>query len=242
MANTSVAILCPHVDDICGHHLRWVLSLGAELGRIGVPWAWVDVAHMPIVQARDRLARSYLSSPFTHALWMDSDNAVAPGVVAKMLAVDKDFVSAPSILRRPKDRPEQANDRVFNVVLEDFDQEPVNGAVRVKYTGFGTVLMRRRVVEILSAAAPKYMQGGDVISNVFAEFVEAETMTYHGEDFAFSARWGATGGAIWALLDAQTNHDGQICLRRSPRAGSCTRRSNARSPAASTSRAPKSDS
>jgi len=127
------------------------------------------------------------------------------------LSLDVDMATLPCLLR-----PRQQNDTTapappYNVGLDDLEQQPERGAVKVEWTGFGAVLMGRTVLERLAAAHPELScieVGPRPVPALFHEVIDDGVR--FGEDISFCRRWRALGGEIHALLDVEVTHAGLV--------------------------------
>jgi hypothetical protein len=212
MAKPSLAIMTPCRGGMTPTHVHSLLTLTASLTRQGIGWQWLVEQDKPIVHARHDLLARFRATGCTHALWTDADVGIRPETLDAMLATRQDFVSAPCLLR-PRDGDVVRQLDRYNVVLEDLDQAPRNGAVRVDRTGFGCVLTSRACIERLVEAHPElaYPSPGPDANPRCGLFVEGVVDgAFRSEDYAFCRRWRALGGAIWAVLDCETIHAGAI--------------------------------
>lgn len=141
----------------------------------------------PVDNARNHIVEEFLKTDYTHLLFIDSDTIPPADAITKLLAADKEIVSALTpIVEHDENRKNDSQGfyRKYNVVgWHDKHVNEFIGLVPCKGAGSSCILIRRDVFEKMSKpwyrfvyqddTGKKEMQGKDVII---------------GEDIYFTAR------------------------------------------------------
>jgi hypothetical protein len=186
-----------------------------------------------ITRARANLVTLFLDDPAaTHLLFVDADIGFTPEQVFRLIESGADVVAGVYPIKRinwEKARRALESKRPnvpaasLDYVLEINDPDHVmvvRGFTRVRYAGPGFLMIRRHVLEKMSAH-PDYASlqffrehSLDALAgspNRFALFecmIDPASGTYLSEDFAFCKRWTDIGGEIWADLESRLDHVG----------------------------------
>jgi len=186
-----------------------------------------------ITRARANLVTLFLDDPAaTHLLFVDADIGFTPEQVFRLIESGADVVAGVYPIKRinwekAKRALESKRPNVpaasLDYVLEINDPDHVmvvRGFTRVRYAGTGFLMIRRHVLEKMSAH-PDYASlqffrehSLDALAgspNRFALFecmIDPASGTYLSEDFAFCKRWTDIGGEIWADLESRLDHVG----------------------------------
>ncbi len=186
-----------------------------------------------ITRARANLVTLFLDDPAaTHLLFVDADIGFTPEQVFRLIESGADVVAGVYPIKRinwekAKRALESKRPNVpaasLDYVLEINDPDHVmvvRGFTRVRYAGTGFLMIRRHVLEKMSAH-PDYASlqffrehSLDALAgspNRFALFeciIDPVSGTYLSEDFAFCKRWTDIGGEIWADLESRLDHVG----------------------------------
>jgi hypothetical protein len=186
-----------------------------------------------ITRARANLVTLFLDDPAaTHLLFVDADIGFTPEQVFRLIESGADVVAGVYPIKRinwEKARRALESKRPnvpaasLDYVLEINDPDHVmvvRGFTRVRYAGTGFLMIRRHVLEKMSAH-PDYASlqffrehSLDALAgspNRFALFecmIDPASGTYLSEDFAFCKRWTDIGGEIWADLESRLDHVG----------------------------------
>lgn len=202
-----------------GHSAKFLPSKGAD-----------------IVRQRNAIASRFVEAgQFTHLLWLDSDMDIEPGLPLRMIAMNKPVVGVPypkkhidlerlvSLARTTKLNADvliaRSQDYVVRFEADRADVE--GGAAHADGVGFGAVLIERAVFATMiergaakikrndaSTRAEKLASG---LYNFFDPIYAAcGGEDYLTEDFSFCHRWKSCGGEIWAILDADVGHVGDM--------------------------------
>lgn len=153
---------------------------------------WIDIA-------RDVLAHLFLQSDCTHMLQIDADIGWSADAARQLIAHDKDVIGGAYPIKTD--------------VMHHFPVACDDGAGLVKATGLpgGFLLVKREVIERMSAARPKYkccaLPYGELqVAPLFTR--EMREDGYTGEDFMFCRRATADGYEIWLDPDIDFAHVG----------------------------------
>jgi len=147
--------------------------------------------------SRDLLTAQFLRSPATHMLCVDSDIGWSPADVEKLLAANKDFVSG--IYAR-----KQADGAPASFLLDTREGD----LIECQHAAAGFLLLTRACVERLVSAHPE-LEYKTPHGATWALWSPVFNGKPYSEDTAFSARWRALGGRIWAHSQVLLRHYGE---------------------------------
>ena len=216
-------------------YMQSVLALSAEASRIGLP---VHLALLGqdalITRSRNTLVARFLRSNATHLLFVDADIAFEPADVVRLLSHGKEVVGAPYPVRQHVwDAGTmglvRAGEPVACAALR-YVGEPCGDAgeddlLPARYAGTGFLLIARTAIERLVAAYPETRCRHNHVANgaepeeawaLFDCLIDRETGDYLSEDYAFCARWRATGGDLWLDPVVRLTHAGMSEFRGRP--------------------------
>lgn len=164
--------------------------------------------------ARSKHATEFLTTNCTHLMMIDDDMAWAPDLIHRLIAEDVDIIGVP--YRRKIVTPVSFTAR-HEFGLEYKELRPY--LVKVDGIGCGMTLVKRKVIEVLEKNAPRirYNKDGPIVSMIFRhEFVDDEYLgskTYMSEDYKFCRDAREAGFEIWAYVDEEVAHMGQVAFR-----------------------------
>jgi len=147
--------------------------------------------------SRDLLTAQFLRSPATHMLCVDSDIGWSPADVEKLLRANKDFVSGIYARKQPDGAP-------ASFLLEAREGE----LIECQHAAAGFLLLTRACIERLVAAHPE-LEYKTPHGTTWALWSPVFNGKPYSEDTAFSARWRALGGKIWAHSQVLLKHYGE---------------------------------
>ena len=147
--------------------------------------------------SRDLLTAQFLRSPATHMLCIDSDIGWSPTDVEKLLHANKDFVSGIYARKQPDGAP-------ASHLLETRE----GALIECHHAAAGFLLLTRACVERLVAAHPE-LEYNTPLGTTWALWSPVFNGKPYSEDTAFSARWRALGGKIWAHSQVLLKHYGE---------------------------------
>lgn len=180
MSSARVLVCTPCAGEmVTTTYLATVLKLAQHrwAGGRDVLLSYACLSIADIYKARNYFAGLFLSKPaLTHLLFIDADMGFEPSLVDKMIAFDRDFVSALCPQRNLKparfhtvarqiDDPARAERLALDYVSaealigdRDADDNPIfrveNGFVRIGTIGAGVMLLKRTVFETLQRTYP----------------------------------------------------------------------------------------
>lgn len=164
--------------------------------------------------ARSKHATEFLQTPCTHLMMVDDDMAWAPDLIARLIDEDLDIVGVP--YRRKMVHPVSFTARhTFEV------ERKTNRPYLIKVDGIscGMTLVKRRVFEALKDQMPVIKHdkdGPEVIMFFRHEFVDdgyLQHKTYMSEDYNFCRLAKKAGFDIWAYVDEEVAHMGNVAYR-----------------------------
>lgn len=196
--NKKILIACPTfgLDPNPGKWLMSMLTMCQDLRRAGVEYGFMMPYRNTIHKAENKIIRHALTNGYTHILRMDDDIwGIREGDVLKLLAADKDFVSAVMFVRGfpfsrcafVKKDPTKTLlqcERQGRDALEEADGD---GLVRVDLTAFPFTLWK---TEIFSKLKYPWFDEKDPVS----------------PDAQLCQKLADIGVEIWAHMDIQVNH------------------------------------
>jgi hypothetical protein len=222
-------------------YLGSLLDARAALEAEGAVVAVYTVSNESLItRARNGCVARFLAArtggePFTHLMFIDADVGFPREAIGRLLRFGEpvvagcyplkslDWAAIAELARagHPTETLEVAAAAYpFNAPAI---AEIRDGFVRVNDVGTGFLLCARRVLEELSASAPRYENnvpgyeapGRDhevvtplVFHAVFETLIDPETRHYLSEDFAFLRRWRALGGEVWLDITLPLRHVG----------------------------------
>lgn len=192
-----------------------------------------------ITRSRNTLVSTFLNdTDATHLLFVDADISFAPEQVTRLLAADKDVVGAMYPIKtldwdhaaRRGDGRETNEEAALHYVgtpLDDGQARWDGDFVTASYAGTGMLLIRRRVLELMTGVYPQ-LQYNAIHSYpwvkrtpatqyaLFDCLIDAATGLYLSEDYAFCQRWRAMGGEVWLDTAARLTHTGPYGFAGNP--------------------------
>ena len=221
----------------CMMTTTFMLSLARlqmECGKRGIECAVDLMGNESLVQrARNILTGRFLKSHGTHLLFIDADIGFDPLTVIRLLDADKDIVTAvypkkafdwDTIRTKLQDKSEEPVHMAgldYNINLMGTSASVDNGFIKVLDSATGFMLIRRHVLEALSARFqdslgcvndlpgdrndPMYVK--DYVA-LFDCMIDPDTKRYLSEDFSFVRRAQEAGFDIWADLASTLSHTG----------------------------------
>ena len=167
-----------------------------------------------IHQARNYLSSVFLTTEYTHLLFIDSDVEFGPEVGLRMLVADKDIITTPY---RVKD--ERIDQPRYTVKFADPKIVPIlpGGLVEIEAGPTGLMLIHRRVFEkiiknrpdlkIKNPVKPEADKSHSFYYNFF-DFAFEDGYTW-GEDVSFCKLARKEGFKLYANTESMTAHRGE---------------------------------
>lgn len=192
-----------------------------------------------VQRGRNILTGMFLKGPATHLLFIDADIGFDPATVFKLLAYDKDIVSAiypkkhidwntvrDKAKRGDSELPHAAGlDYNINIIGNKADVVD-NHFIPVLDTATGFLMIRRNVLEKMSDHFRESLycvndvsSSKDAVPDYVALFdcmIDPETKRYLSEDYAFCRRAQQVGYQIYADVTSPLAHVGSVFLHSDP--------------------------
>lgn len=171
----------------------------AFLAAHGLPHSVMLFEDSLVDRGRDRAAATLLESDCTHLLFIDADIEFDPKDIARLLAMDKDFIVA--AYRKKNERGEFAVSFLPDAATR-LEECPETGAVKIARAGTGFMMLKRTVFEQLAEAMPELSYTDFSAASAprkmsaFFEHIVKDGRRW-SEDYTFCERWRDIGGAIW---------------------------------------------
>ena len=229
-------VATPMYGGMCtGFYTQGVLQLQNMAQNNGIVLATSFMFNESLIQrARNALTHNFLSTDFTHMMFIDADIAFNPDDVLTMLKADKDIICGiypkKEINWYMVDRASKAGvpfselkhfsgshvvNLIDNVPHAEFKRDE---PARILNGGTGFMLIKRNVFEELKPHVASYsnntldLSGKLALSARIHEFfgtsIDKESGVLLSEDYDFCRKWREIGGTIWAAPWAQLAHVG----------------------------------
>jgi hypothetical protein len=190
---------------------------------------WAEASAALVTESRHQMVSAVLNDArFTHLIFIDADMQFRPEAILRMLAFDKPVVAC-ACPRRELDL------RAFHAAAKDHDFEAAlarvtrynvqwdglvearvtQGFIKVPLIGTGLMVITREALEKIAEAHPELLHrpaGQPPTLRCFETEID-ERGTPLSEDWSFCVRWRKLGGDIWALVDEEIGHFGQMMYR-----------------------------
>ena len=232
-ASIKLWILMPtrELNSLAPHHIT-LLGLLRQHG------IWYSLRTLPgdslVTRSRNNLADIFLRESTDDndhfSLWLDDDIVFNPESVLQLLAVDRDFVSAPYTKKglhldrlsaaakldwKSEDLPNAAGTPNVNFLI---NQLRLDEPTPVLEAGSGFWLVKRKVFRMMAEQLPdirykrteeeKAHYGADHAHDFFRVGVWPATKEYLSEDWWFCREWRKLGGTVWCCFWVKTHHMG----------------------------------
>jgi hypothetical protein len=231
-----VAIGLPaYGGQVSAYYKESVNDLGALLGQLGIPAAFIDVYNESLIgRARDYITSSFLRGDFTDLVWIDADQKIDAWDVVRMLACNCGVVGAPvamkgidweSVCRKAFEYFQKVG-RVDEVLVRNLKyagnhyaivhlSEPeVRGCCfTVKHIGHGLKVIQRRVFEeiVKQGVVERFDNPHDKDLLPWSwhfhvdKIIEGQRLS---EDWYFDYLAGLAGFRTWCYAPARVTHFG----------------------------------
>lgn len=230
-------------------YFRSTIKLLTFFNQHQIPIAFGTVANESLVtRARNVLLAYFLSSDYTHLMFIDADIEFNHEDILKLYAHNKDVVVGAypkkgvawqrikeGILTEQNIKDHQiaalGSDYAINFKFEDRDRKAVaiqDGLIRLHDAGTGFMMIKREAILKLIKAYPEIKYNNDVQINndsltdkfyaLFDTMIDPIDRRYLSEDYTFCRRWQDIGGEIWLDPTISLNHYGHFCFQGNPQA------------------------
>ena len=232
----SLMVCTPCHSDVTMHYTQAVLELQQLCIKKGIKITFTLLKSSLITQGRNLCVSSFLESPCTHMLFIDSDIYFRAESIFKMLDLDKELISIPYPLKTMmwdklyqkfnEGAVKNAGDihRFLNTYpMKVADAEHItldSGVMEVTHSPTGCMLIKRSVFDKMIKKYPdknivqKTVINGEYVDrpnlwNFFDCIHDPETKTYMGEDFSFCKLWKDIGGTCYVYVNDPIIHVGE---------------------------------
>ena len=140
----SVFIAMPCYDSVKINTMLSIFQLIQHMGTSKVE-VGINTMKSPLIhQARNYLTSVFLTTEYTHLLFIDSDVEFQPEAGLRMLVADKDIICTPYRTKNPN-----LNEHTYTVKFPDPKVVPIlpGGLVEIEAGPTGLMLIHRRVFE-----------------------------------------------------------------------------------------------
>ena len=213
----SVFIAMPCYDSVKINTMLSIFQLIQHLGTSKVE-VGINTMKSPLIhQARNYLTSVFLTTPYTHLLFIDSDVEFQPEAGLRMLVADKDIITTPYRAKNPN-----LNTHTYTVKFSDPKVVPIlpGGLVEIEAGPTGLMLIHRRVFEKIIKNRP-HLKIKNSANEALKETDKSHSFYYNFFDFAFEDgyTWGEDvsfcklarkeGFKLYANTESLTAHRGE---------------------------------
>ena len=213
----SVFIAMPCYDSVKVHTMLSIFQLIQKLSQSKVE-VGINTMKSPLIhQARNYLTSVFLTTEYTHLLFIDSDVEFGPEAGMRMLVAGKDIITTPY---RVKD--ERIDQPRYTVKFADPKVVPIlpGGLVEIEAGPTGLMLIHRKVFEKIIKNRPD-LKIKNRANEALVQTDKSHSFYYNFFDFAFEDgyTWGedvsfcklarANGSKLYANIESPTAHRGE---------------------------------
>ena len=213
----SVFIAMPCYDSVKINTMLSIFQLIQKLGQSKVE-VGINTMKSPLIhQARNYLTSVFLTTEYTHMLFIDSDVEFAPEAGMRMLVADKDIITTPYRAKNPN-----LNEQTYTVKFPDPKVSPIlpGGLVEIEAGPTGLMLIHRKVFEKIIKNRPdlkiknranQALKETDKSHSFYYNFFDVafEDGYTWGEDVSFCKLARANGSKLYANIESRTAHRGE---------------------------------
>ena len=213
----SIFIAMPCYDSVKINTMLSIFQLIQKLGQSKVE-VGINTMKSPLIhQARNYLTSTFLTTEYTHLLFIDSDVQFQPEAVMRMLVSDKDVVCT-----RYRVKNEQVDKSIYTVKVPDPKVVPIlpGGLVEIEAGPTGLMLIHRRVFKKIILSRPDLKiknRANEALVQTekshgfyynFFDFAFEDGYT-SGEDVSFCKLARANGFKLYANTESPPGHQGE---------------------------------
>ena len=217
MKKPSIFIAMPCYDAVKINTMLSIFQLIQKLGQSKVE-VGINTMKSPLIhQARNYLTSVFLTTDYTHLLFIDSDVEFQPEAGLRMLVADKDIITTPYRAKNP-----DLNTHTYTVKFADPKVVPIlpGKLVEIEAGPTGLMLIHRRVFEKIMKNRPdlkiknsanqalKETEKSHSYYYNFFDFAFEDGYTY-GEDVSFCKLARKEGFKLYANTGSITAHRGE---------------------------------
>ena len=236
----KIFVATPVHSEVSLHYTQALLEFQTFCHFKGIEVMFQLVKSSLVTQGRNLCVDFFMTSGFSHLLFIDSDIDFNFTTIETMLNANKDVIACPYPMKsidwdkifEEKDKAENKDKLrrpgyTFPIKLENQNEIHSNkGIVEATHAPTGCMLIKRTVLEKmikhypeLQIYQPTNINGKEVkkpnFYNFFDTIHDPETKRYFGEDFGFCQRWTDMGGKVYLYIMDYITHVGehQFCGR-----------------------------
>ena len=213
----SIFIAMPCYDSVKINTMLSIFQLIQQLGQSKIE-VGINTMKSPLIhQARNYLTSVFLTTEYTHLLFIDSDVEFGAEVGLRMLVADKDIITTPY-----RAKNSNLNTHTYTVKFADPKVVPIlpGGLVEIEAGPTGLMLIHRRVFEKIIKNRPdlkiknsanqalKETDKSHSFYYNFFDFAFEDGYTY-GEDVSFCKLARKEGFKLYANTESPTGHRGE---------------------------------
>ena len=213
----SIFIAMPCYDSVKINTMLSIFQTIQLLGKGGIE-VGINTMKSPLIhQSRNYLSSVFLTTDYTHLLFIDSDVEFQPDAVLRMLMAQKDIICTPYRAKNP-----DLNDHTYTVKFPDPKAIPMlpGGLVEIDAGPTGLMLIHRRVFEKIIKNRPD-LKIKNSANQALKETEKSHSFYYNFFDFAFEDgyTWGEDvsfcklarkeGFKLYANTESITAHRGE---------------------------------
>jgi len=217
----SIFIAMPCYDSVKINTMLSIFQLIQHLGRSKVE-VGINTMKSPLIhQARNYLTSVFLTTEYTHMLFIDSDVEFGPEAGLRMLVADKDIITTPYRVKN-----EQVNTPIYTVKFANPKSVPIlpGGLVEIEAGPTGLMLIKRGVFERIMKNHPE-LKIKNSANQALKETDKSHSFYYNFFDFAFEDgyTWGEDVSfcklardndfRIYANTESPTAHHGSFAWK-----------------------------
>ena len=214
----SIFIAMPCYDSVKINTMLSIFQLIQHLGTSKVE-VGINTMKSPLIhQARNYLTSVFLTTEYTHLLFIDSDVEFQPEAGLRMLVADKDIITTPYRAKNP-----DLNTHTYTVKFPDPKVVPIlpGGLVEIEAGPTGLMLIHRRVFEKIIKNRPE-LKIKNSANQALKETEKSHGFYYNffdfafedgytmGEDISFCKLARANGSKLYANTESMTAHRGEF--------------------------------
>ena len=233
----KIFVATPVHSEVSLHYTQALLEFQTFCHFKGIEVMFQLVKSSLVTQGINLCVDYFMTSGFSHLLFIDSDIDFNAKDIETMVDLDKDVISIPYPLKT-MNWEKALNDvkqgkvttakelsmatNLYPMKLHDENDVKIqpDGTIEVTHSPTGCMLIKRSVIEKMIEAWPNMkieqetivngkMQKKEFFYNFFDTEFDAKNHTYLGEDFAFCKRWRSLGGKCHAYIKATISHIGE---------------------------------
>ena len=213
----SLFIAMPCYDSVKINTMLSIFKMIQLLGNGGIE-VGINTMKSPLIhQSRNYLTSVFLTTQYTHLLFIDSDVEFEPEAVLRMVMAKKDIICTPYRAKNPN-----LNEHTYTVKFPDPKAIPMlpGGLVEIEAGPTGLMLIHRNVFEKIIKNRPDLKIKNRVNPGIkedakshsfyylFFDFAFDDGYTM-GEDLSFCKLARKNGIKLYANIDSMTAHRGE---------------------------------